>query len=186
MLISLAVGGFPKSGGVGPTEGAESGSAGKRTADASQVGDLLLQAEVSLLKRSADDLSQYHQVPQSTSRSGSRGRSGRSRGREEGWEYSRLSKLRSRDREQLQQDRVAEIAAVNLKYCLMDKHRRGTQSVASVDPPGTPAEFVEGSSSDDDFSDEDDGESEADEEDESSEVELASAKGKGKGKARGK
>src|SRR5215469_15489439 len=78
----------------------ESGSAGKRTVDASQVGDLLLQAEVSLLKRSADDLSQYHQVPRSTSRSGSRGRSGRSRGREEGWEYSRLSKLRLRDREQ--------------------------------------------------------------------------------------
>src|SRR5215469_3701864 len=98
----------------------ESGSAGKRTVDASQVGDLLLQAEVSLLKRSADDLSQYHQVPRSTSRSGSRGRSGRSRGREEGWEYSRLSKLRSQDREQLQQDRAAEIAAVNLKYRLMD------------------------------------------------------------------
>src|SRR5215469_14792756 len=100
------------------------GAQGRRTTDPSQVGTPFPQAEISLLKQSVDDLSQYRSIPRSTSRSGSRGRSGRSRGREEGREYPWLSKLRSGDREILQRERAAEIAAVNLKYRLMDRHRQ--------------------------------------------------------------
>ena len=122
MLTSSAIRGFPGGRSVGLTGGPTLESVCKRTADPSQVGDPFLLAKVPLLKWSVGDLLQYHQVPCSTSRSGSWGCLGQSWGREEGWEYPQLSRLHLGDCNRLQHDWAAEIVAINLKYRLMDKH----------------------------------------------------------------
>src|SRR5215469_7217892 len=110
VLMLPVVGGLPETEVTATVGDPSPGMQGRRTTDPSQVGTPFPQAEISLLKQSVDDLSQYRSIPHSTSRSGSRGCLGRSRGRGEGREYPRLSKLRLGDRERLQRDRVAEIA----------------------------------------------------------------------------
>lgn len=153
-------------------------------AAATQTESSVRKVEISLLKRSPDELKKYRQLPRRESRSDSRGRSStRGRRRNSPSDLPRLSKLRSVDRELLAQDRDAEIRAIDYKYRLLDKRRLATPSTTGTLPADSESEEESASEDASNSGEGDSGEEEVEEINSESAIEKASRKkGKGKGK----